>query len=97
MARHEPSRGAHLRLTGTRVMQVVGVSIALLGVAVSRHPNTLDASAAEPSFAEDVAPILYKNCTTCHRPGGLGPFSLFEYDSAKANLDDIHDAEKAGV
>jgi hypothetical protein len=97
MARHEPSRGAHLRLTGTRVMQVVGVSIALLGVAVSRHPNTLAASAAEPTFAEDVAPILYKNCTTCHRPGGLGPFSLFEYDSAKANLDDIHDAVKAGV
>ena len=45
------------------------------------RPEGLDAQVATPTFAEDVAPILYKNCTTCHRPGGLGPFSLLEYDT----------------
>ena len=51
---------------------------------------------AAPVFTKDVAPILYKNCTTCHRPGGLGPFSLIDYDSAKANVGDIKDAVKTG-
>jgi hypothetical protein len=27
--------------------------------------------------------VLYKNCTTCHHPGGAGPFSLLTYADAK--------------
>jgi hypothetical protein len=42
-----------------------------------------------------VAPIFYKNCTTCHRPGGMGPFTLLEYDTAKTKLDEMYDAVKA--
>jgi hypothetical protein len=36
----------------------------------------------------DVAPIVYKNCTPCHRPGESGPFSLLSYNDAviKAKL-----------
>ncbi|MCE2541282.1 MAG: hypothetical protein J4G16_13135, partial [Acidobacteria bacterium] len=29
---------------------------------------------------DDVAPLLGENCVRCHRPGGLGPFSLAGYD-----------------
>src|SRR5215208_539314 len=73
----------------TRAVQVVGVvGVALLGIAFARQSATA-ARMADPTFAKDVAPILYKNCTTCHRPGGLGPFSLLDYDSAKANIDEI--------
>lgn len=32
------------------------------------------------TFHEDVAPIIYNNCTECHRPGGLGPMSLITYN-----------------
>ena len=28
------------------------------------------------SYAHDIAPILAEKCVTCHRPGGIGPFSL---------------------
>lgn len=28
----------------------------------------------------DVAPIIYKNCSSCHRPGQSGPFSLLTYN-----------------
>lgn len=31
------------------------------------------------TFSEDIAPIIYKNCTSCHRPGEAGPFSLITY------------------
>src|SRR5436190_8966642 len=36
-----------------------------------------------PTFNKDVAPILYKNCATCHRPGEVAPFSLLSYSDAK--------------
>ena len=29
-----------------------------------------------PTFARDIAPIVFNSCTSCHRPGGPGPFSL---------------------
>src|SRR4051794_12884262 len=36
------------------------------------------------TFSRDVAPILWKNCVVCHRPGEVGPFSLLTYrDAAK--------------
>src|SRR5271157_5069806 len=42
------------------------------------------ANAATPTFNKDVAPILYQNCATCHRPGEVAPFSLLTYaDAAK--------------
>lgn len=43
----------------------------------------LDAAHAEegqPTFAEEVAPIIYQNCVSCHRPGGVGPFSFLSYE-----------------
>jgi hypothetical protein len=36
-----------------------------------------------PTFAKDVAPILYRNCTGCHRPGEIAPMSLLTYDDAR--------------
>ena len=40
------------------------------------------AMAASPTFNQDVAPILYQNCATCHRPGEVAPFSLLTYQDA---------------
>jgi hypothetical protein len=35
-----------------------------------------------PTWAEDVAPIVYKHCTSCHRRGEIGPFPLTSYQEA---------------
>lgn len=35
-----------------------------------------------PTFSHDVAPILYRQCAACHRPGGVAPFSLLTYQDA---------------
>ena len=35
-----------------------------------------------PTFTETIAPILYSNCVTCHRPGEVAPFSLITYEDA---------------
>src|SRR5437870_5014144 len=33
-----------------------------------------------PTFSQDIAPIVFKNCAPCHRPGQAGPFSLLTYE-----------------
>ena len=43
------------------------------------HPDTT----APPTWSHQIAPILYSNCTTCHHPGGAGPFSLLTYEDAR--------------
>jgi len=42
-----------------------------------------------PTFNKHVAPILWKNCANCHRPGEVGPFSLMSYDDAAKRADHI--------
>src|SRR6266404_6858309 len=39
-------------------------------------------AAAAPTFNKDIAPILYQNCASCHRPGEVAPFSLLSYQDA---------------
>ncbi|HZJ33678.1 MAG TPA: hypothetical protein VFD21_19030 [Vicinamibacterales bacterium] len=40
-------------------------------------------STAAPTFAKDVAPIVFKNCAGCHRPGESAPMSLLTYADAR--------------
>jgi Flp pilus assembly protein TadD/mono/diheme cytochrome c family protein len=38
---------------------------------------------ADVTWSGEIAPLVYKNCTTCHHPGGGGPFSLLSYHDAR--------------
>lgn len=42
-----------------------------------------DEAAAPATFSEHVAPILQKNCQSCHRPGEAAPMSLLDYAGAR--------------
>ena len=50
---------------------------------------SVDASAgtvavqAEPTFTEHIAPIIFNNCTSCHRPGEGAPFTLMNYKQVR--------------
>ena len=35
-----------------------------------------------PNWHQDVAPVVHGHCVSCHQPGGVGPFSLVDYDDA---------------
>ena len=43
------------------------------------------AGQAAVTYASDVAPLLNANCVACHRPQGIGPFSLTTYAEAQAH------------
>ena len=38
---------------------------------------------AKLTFTEHIAPIVFNNCATCHRPGEAAPFALLSYQDVK--------------
>jgi mono/diheme cytochrome c family protein len=57
------------------------IALVLIVAAVSAG-SSADADPPVP-YSRDVAPILQANCQECHRPGGIGPFSLLSYEDAR--------------
>jgi Flp pilus assembly protein TadD len=58
----------------------------------------LPLAAAEPvTYSRDIAPIVQQHCTTCHRPGEIGPFSLQTYRDARQRMTLIADATRRRV
>ena len=41
------------------------------------------------TFSKDIAPIIFENCTACHRPGQIGPFALTDYKTVKRRAKQI--------
>jgi len=64
-----------------RVAGVLG-SIAIMAVVVTRDVATPRAQ-GPITFSEHVAPIVFANCASCHRPGEAAPFSLLSYRDAR--------------
>lgn len=46
-------------------------------------PSGYANGAAEMTFNKDVAPILFKSCAECHRPGEAAPFSVLSYKDTR--------------
>src|SRR5215470_14842454 len=43
-----------------------------------------------PTFNTDIAPIVFKNCSTCHRTGQQAvPFTLLSYEDVKKHAESI--------
>src|SRR5438552_1121852 len=42
-----------------------------------------NAAGSAPTWNKDVAPIVFANCITCHRPGEVAPMSLLTYGDAR--------------
>jgi mono/diheme cytochrome c family protein len=61
---------------------MAGVASAQLGAQAAKPPQPTTTSSA-PTFSKDVAPIFFKNCTNCHRPGEIAPMSLLTYKDAR--------------
>jgi mono/diheme cytochrome c family protein len=81
---HEPGRkGAHYPqmprnppICEKTVLMKPGIMVLLTAAGILPAADRV-------SFSETIAPILYNNCVTCHRPGEAAPFSLISYEDAK--------------
>src|SRR5215472_11088747 len=45
--------------------------------------SALAAAESAPTFTRDVAPVLYKNCVSCHRSGDIAPMPLITYEQVR--------------
>src|ERR1700733_10521282 len=65
-----------------RVSIMVIVTVAL-AMAVTIMKERVVAAQGPVTWSGQIAPLVYGNCTTCHHPGGVGPFSLLTYSDAR--------------
>ncbi len=64
-------------------MRVTKVIPALLLSSLCWAASSATVPAKTLTFSKDVAPVFYKNCVSCHRPGEVAPFSLLSYKEAR--------------
>lgn len=62
---------------------------ALRAAAIVIVAGGVPAHATAATFARDVAPLLFRHCVSCHRPGGASRVSFLTYESARAHARQI--------
>ncbi len=73
-------------MRNTRLTFLILAGILILasnGISKSTANGKDSNSAAIPTFSKDVAPIFFKNCAECHRPGEIAPMSLINYKEVR--------------
>ncbi len=53
--------------------------------------------AQTPTYAEDVAPIIFKNCVSCHRDGEIAPFPMTTYEETVRHASTIKSRVIEGI
>jgi len=66
-----------------------GLLLVWLGASIGPNGNAAVAKALPPeevrklTFTQDIAPIVFENCSPCHREGMSPPFTLLDYDDVR--------------
>lgn len=80
------------------VMILASVSaVLLLAMFAASASTTNSKTKKEVTFTKDIAPIFYQNCSECHRPGEIAPFSLMTYKEARPWGKSIREKVAEGV
>ena len=88
--RYQGAMPNHLRL----FILPAGLLVASLATSTAFSPAQ---SSDTPTFSRDVAPILYRNCVSCHRPGEIAPMSLLTYSQARPYARSIRERVELGM
>jgi hypothetical protein len=75
-----------------RALLIGCVAAAAAGLALAAHGGT-----SSPTYYKDVAPIVDAKCASCHRLGGIAPFSLTTAAAVKEHAAGMLAMTKAGL
>lgn len=70
------------------------ITILIVFIFITQSCNSDERIPRKVVFTEHVAPIIFENCTICHRDEGIGHFNLVTYDDAKRYASGIAFAAK---
>ncbi len=82
----------------TRSVQALGASMSFFFLAIAlvfeshsapKPQGQSPRANQQVTFNRDIAPILFRSCAGCHRPGEAGPFPLRTYKDAKSHARQI--------
>ncbi|MDA7866637.1 hypothetical protein N9B57_01755 [Verrucomicrobia bacterium] len=59
------------------------IKMVFLGMIACLGMSNVRAARPSVTFSRDIAPIAFVHCSSCHRPGGGGPFNLVHYNDFK--------------
>jgi tetratricopeptide (TPR) repeat protein len=82
-----------MELRGTLRVAAAVVVAALLGPGALRLFGA-DTHPGSPTFAKDIAPIVFAHCAPCHHPGGSAPFPLLTYSDVRPRATLVGDVTK---
>ena len=68
---------------------IFACAVAATAQQTSSARNSPAAPEKQITFNRDIAPILFRNCAICHRPGEAGPFPLLTFNDAKSHARQI--------
>src|SRR5262245_34125081 len=66
-----------------RALGLLAGVVALTLASFSTVHTASSPAAVTPTFAKDVAPIMFAKCATCHRAGEVAPMALLSYEDAR--------------
>src|SRR5271165_4347697 len=92
--------GSGMNFWGRRTVLAVvlsAVAFAIGALSAKSAPRAARAANADApvTFNRDIAPIMFRSCAICHRPGEAGPFSLLTYADAKKHARQIADVTRS--
>jgi Tfp pilus assembly protein PilF len=62
---------------------------------IFRMPTPASDPGSQVTFNRDIAPIIFRSCSTCHHPGEAGPFPLLTYSDVRKHARQIADVTEA--
>jgi hypothetical protein len=65
-----------------RGLIILAVTLVVVAAAMGTRSGAAEDKAV-PTFAKDVAPIIFNKCATCHRPGEVAPMPLTSYQEVR--------------
>ena len=74
------------RVTARGALATLAVVVLTAGCAGERAS---EGATGITTFNRDVAPLLFKHCSSCHRPAGAAPFALLTYADARKRVRQI--------
>ncbi len=60
-----------------------GVVVTALLAVITLSTSTQKSAPAKFTYTKDIAPLLFKSCAECHRPGEIAPMSLMTYQEVR--------------
>jgi tetratricopeptide (TPR) repeat protein len=84
-----PGISSRLRDAGWALILLIGAGVGSTLSGGARPQSSSATALPQVTYNRDIAPIIFRSCSTCHRPGEAAPFSLLTYSDVKRHARQI--------